>query len=98
MSSDRKEIYNTIKKNNWQKEILDTFGRNMTQVSSEKLHDFIIDKIITKEAEEKEKKKEETSEIVDTKCRKAIISMLSCFEASNYLTNEEIEKILKELK
>lgn len=98
MSSDRKEIYETIKKNNWQKEILDTFGRNMTQVSSEKLHNFIVDKIVTKKAEEKEEKKKETSEIVDTKCRKAIISMLSCFEASNYLTNEEVEKVLEELK
>lgn len=96
--SDRKEIYETIKKNNWQKEILDKFGRNMTQISSEKLHNFIVDKIVTKEAKEKEKKKEETSEIVDTKCRKAIISLLSCFEVSNYLTNEEVEKVLKELK
>ncbi len=98
MSSDRKEIYETIKKNNWQKEILDKFGRNMTQISSEKLHNFIVDKIATKEDKEKEKKKEETSEIVDTKCRKAIISMLSCFEAANYLTNEEVEKVLEELK
>lgn len=97
----RKEMFEIIKKNDWNKEIVTMFGKNMTQVSSENLNIFITDKCITKqarEAKEKEKKKEGASEIVDTKCRKAIISMLSCFEASNYLTNEEVEKVLKELK
>lgn len=101
----RKEIFEIIKKNSWNKEIRDTFGKNMTQVSDENLSMFITDKGITEQAEktnkkqekEKERKKEETSAI-DINCRKAIISMLSCFEASNYLTNEEVEKVLKELK
>lgn len=97
----RKEMFEIIKENDWNKEIVAMFGKNMTQVSNENLSMFITDKDITEQAKEakgKEKKKEETSEIVDTKCRKAIISMLSCFEASNYLTNEEVEKVLKELK
>lgn len=97
----RKEMFEIIKKNDWNKEIVAMFGKNMTQVSSENLSMFITYKGITeqaKEAKEKEKKKEETSEIVDTKCRKAIISILSCFEAANYLTNEEVEKVLEELK
>ena len=61
----RKEMFEIIKKNDWNKEIVAMFGKNMTQVSSENLSMFITDKGITeqaKEAKEKEKKKEEIKE------------------------------------
>lgn len=60
----RKEMFEIIKKNDWNKEIVAMFGRNMTQVSSENLSMFITNKSIkqAKEAEEKEKKEKETPE------------------------------------
>lgn len=72
----RKEMFEIIKKNDWNKEIVAMFGKNMTQVSSENLSMFITDKGITeqaKEAEEKEKKKVEKKIKEETPKEKTVI-------------------------
>ena len=102
-STDRKELYNTIKERNLQFECLKRYGKNYTTCKTTELIALIEDnspKTIdtTKENEVETKEvttiKEESTEFVDVKARDAIKNLIHVLYDNDYIENEEYSAIL----
>lgn len=96
-STDRKELYNTIKERNLQFECLKRYGKNYTTCKTTELIALIEDnssKTIDTTKENEVETKEESTEFVDVKARDAIKNLIHVLYDNDYIENEEYRAIL----
>ena len=99
-STDRKELYNTIKERNLQFECLKRYGKNYTTCKTTELIALIEDnspKTIDTTKENEVETKEESTEFVDIKARDAIKNLTHILYDNDYISHNEYSSIISNL-
>lgn len=99
-STDRKELYNTIKERNLQFKCLKRYGKNYTTCKTTELIALIKDnspKTIDTTKENEVETKEESTEFVDIKARDAIKNLIHVLYDNDYISHNEYSSIISNL-